>query len=230
MVALTRYIAFLAPIQRSYYDSQSYIAARFNWNYETKSQIARAELAGALAVNRDYLIGAREAERAATALTDAKKQKLIAAALEDVILLELGLLDHSSLHIYVGGGAHWSDSAGWDSGTCGFIYLTKKEVIHEYGDFSGESQAKAIKHLEGEVETYDRYLTGDIHGYRAGKIPDDLYAQLEAGEIDEDEIDFDDLEDEDACWGFYGQEYAEEEMQSVVNHMAKEAESAAVVA
>lgn len=40
------------------------------------------------------------------------------------VVLPVGMIDHSGVHYYIGGGAHWSDSAGWDSGTCGFIFDT----------------------------------------------------------------------------------------------------------
>lgn len=40
------------------------------------------------------------------------------------VVLPVGMLDHSGVTFYVGGGAHWSDSQGWDSGTCGYIFDT----------------------------------------------------------------------------------------------------------
>ena len=113
-------------------------------------------------------------------------------------LLELGLLDHSGLHMWVGGGAHWTDTAGWDSGTVGWIMATKEgidrvgsldqeiEVEVELGFLRGKVKERrnAIEHgLHSEVEVYDQYLTGQVYGY-----------------VVEDQ----DGEHVDSCWGFYG--------------------------
>jgi len=93
-------------------------------------------------------------------------------------VLPLALLDHSGLHMWIGSQAHWSDSAGWDSGLVGFIY-DSKEGREKCGTDLEHVQAC----LEGEVETYDDCLTGNVWGY-----------------VVEDE-DGDVL---DSCWGFYG--------------------------
>lgn len=102
-----------------------------------------------------------------------------------VCVLPLSLLDHSGLHMWVGGGPHWSDSAGWDSGTVGFIYVTKDQL-----EKFGTPADKAEQQLNAEVETYDQYLRGDVYGY-----------------VIEDE----DGEHVDSCWGFYGSDYVREE-------------------
>ena len=38
----------------------------------------------------------------------------------------LGLGDHSGIWTYLGGGAHACDPGGWDSGTCGYVYVTRE--------------------------------------------------------------------------------------------------------
>ena len=93
-----------------------------------------------------------------------------------VAVLPLGLLDHSGLTMWVGGGAHWSDAQGWDSGTVGFAYITKDKAA----EGSPEGPEKT---LEQEVAEYDMYLRGDVYGY-----------------VIEDEQG----EHVDSCWGFYG--------------------------
>ena len=102
------------------------------------------------------------------------------------VLLPVSLLDHSGLHIWVGGGAHWSDAAGWDSGTVGFIYCTREQVKAEWaGDLE-----QAERYLEQEIETYDSYLKGECYGY---------VVKLN-GEV------------VDSCWGFLGDiKYCREE-------------------
>jgi hypothetical protein len=106
------------------------------------------------------------------------------------VIVPLGLLDHSGLSMYAGGGPHAFDSAGWDSGTVGFIYVTRARIVEEYGDDSPESREQARRCMLAEIETYDQYLRGDVYGYTV---------EDEAGNV------------LDSCWGFYGTEYAMDE-------------------
>ena len=110
------------------------------------------------------------------------------------LILELGLLDHSGLHMWVGGGSHWSDAQGWDSGTIGFIYVSHAKICKEYGVKSvrhcvldqNKRRVKAIdmaeRALRSEVFTYDAYLTGNV----IGRVTEDR----EGNEID-------------SCWGYF---------------------------
>lgn len=126
------------------------------------------------------------------------------------VVLPLGLLDHSGLTMWVGGGSHWSDSAGWDSGTVGFIWCTHEDVQREW---NGDVEA-AERYLRGEVSTYDAYLTNRVAGYTV---------EDEDGEV------------LDSCWGFYpddegdGFEYVRQEARSFAEHHAEETRKAADV-
>ena len=76
-------------------------------------------------------------------------------------------------------------SCPWDSGQVGFIFVTRAQLLKEYGGLrvTKEVLAKAEKVLQGEVETYDTYLRGEIYGYT---------------------IEDPEGNDGDSCWGFYG--------------------------
>jgi len=102
---------------------------------------------------------------------------------DDVVALPLFLIDHSGISMNTGGFRH-CDPQGWDWGQVGFIYVEKDTLRKEYGKqrISKAVEQKAIKLLEGEVETYDKYLTGQVYGY-----------------VIEDA----DGEHVDSCWGFY---------------------------
>lgn len=106
---------------------------------------------------------------------------------EDIVI-RLGLIDHSGISMYIGGGPHWTDSAGWDSGDCGIIYCTKADIIREYGEYNEKNVKTARRVLEGEVETYDQYLTGEVYGWRVE-------------------------ETDESVWGYYGQEGIKDAMQ-----------------
>lgn len=124
-----------------------------------------------------------------------------------VCVLELGLIDHSGLSMYVGGGSHWSDSGGWDSGTVGFIYATRArcdelgvdpdlevETTIKLGPIAIACSPTTMRNVEAqlraEVSEYDSYLRGDVYGY---EVVNDEGLVL------------------DSCWGFYGYDYALEE-------------------
>jgi len=114
---------------------------------------------------------------------------------EVAVSLPLFLLDHSGLSMSTG---DFGDP--WDSGQVGFIYATWDDVKKEYGDTSPESLQRAKEVLQGEVETYDQYLRGDVYYY---KIED------EDGEIVE------------SCGGYYGEEYAKNDGIRSLNALAK---------
>ncbi len=111
-----------------------------------------------------------------------------------LLVVPLSLLDHSGLHMWVGGGPHWSDTAGWDSGTVGFAYITAKRMVELCGapdykpaDFPGTITQWLEQQIAAEVHEYDQYLRGDVYG---------IVIEDENGEA------------VDSCWGFYGSDFA----------------------
>lgn len=152
---------------------------------------------------------------------------------ENFVLLPLGLYDHSGISMFVGrSGDLACDSAGWDTSSIGYIYCSLKKAQEEWG--TEDSKAKGwggeasytlapdgtkrtlreatTLYLEGEVEEYDQYLTGQVYGY---------IVEAEDGE-------------EDSCWGFFGDlKYVKEEAESSADwqneRMAKADEEAALV-
>ena len=108
------------------------------------------------------------------------------------VVLPLGLIDHSGISMYVGGGAHPMDPGGWDSGTVGFIFDTaaSREMTGCTPEIGFDAEA-VTKTLRAEVKEYDKYLTGDVWGH---EITDP---------------DGDDVEDA-SCWGILGYDDAVE--------------------
>lgn len=100
---------------------------------------------------------------------------------------EIGLLDHSGLYLYIDGGSHWSDSAGWDSGTIGYAYIPNTRA----GEIPSDVTPRDI--IEQELNVYNSYLSGDVWGF---------------------EIRDSDGEVVDSCGGIYGYDYAREEMEA----------------
>ena len=98
-------------------------------------------------------------------------------------ILPLYLYDHSGITMNTTG-----FSCRWDSGQVGWIYMTKKNAIENWGkkNFTKEVHQKALTCLQAEVKEYNQYLTNEIYGF--------IHKNLET------------KEQIDSCWGFYGDE------------------------
>jgi len=124
-----------------------------------------------------------------------RKQEDVAA------ILPIYMYDHSGLTINTTG-----FSCPWDSGQIGFVFISKKKIREDYKvkHISPKILKQAIKVMQGEIETYDQYLRGDIYGYI---------------------IDGPDEENIDSCWGFYGDyDYCITEAKSMIDYIVKEVE------
>jgi hypothetical protein len=113
------------------------------------------------------------------------------ASRKDVIALPLYLYDHSGVTMNTTG-----FHCPWDSGQVGFIYVTKESIRKEYSvKHVTKKLIDKIKHyLNCEVETYDKYLTGDVYGFEVTR----------EGEFIE------------SVWGFFGMDDAIEEAKKCV--------------
>jgi hypothetical protein len=123
------------------------------------------------------------------------------------LMLPLYLMDHSGISMSTG-----SFGDPWDSGQVGWIWMTRKTAIENWGKakLTKAVRAQALESLKSEVEVYDQYLTGDVYGY-----------------VVEDE----DGTDVDSCWGFFGLDYARgEAVNAADSHLAREARNLETVA
>ena len=115
------------------------------------------------------------------------------------ISLPVYLYDHGSLTISTG-----SFSCPWDSGQLGLIYVSKEKVRQDYGiKHVTQAWVERIEgYLKGEVKTYDQYLTGDVWGFQVFEVPEGM---------DPEELGEEELEEVESCYGFFGEDAAEEE-------------------
>ena len=118
------------------------------------------------------------------------------------VMLPLYLYDHSGITMSTS-----PFGCRFDSRCVGFIYVTKEQVRKEYGvkRINKKLIEKVTKVLEGEVKTYDQYLTGDVYGYRISKI-----TECELGHEHKEEVD--------SCWGFYGEDECMTEAEGIVDY------------
>ena len=96
------------------------------------------------------------------------------------ILLPVFMYDHSGVALNTTG-----FSCPWDSGQVGFIYVTKADVLKDFGvtEITPEIQTKVEVCLRQEIETFSNYVGGNCYGYVV-KDPNG--------------------EEVGSCWGFIG--------------------------
>lgn len=70
-----------------------------------------------------------------------------------VLILPLGVYEHSGISMYIGG-----KTDEWDSYKVGFIYVTQADLDRE-----GLTIEKAEELLKNEVKVYDAYLKGEVY-------------------------------------------------------------------
>ena len=104
-------------------------------------------------------------------------------------ILPLFLYDHSGITISCA-----PFSCGWDSGQVGYIYVSKEAIRKEWKvqKIGPKLRKTIVDNLEGEVKTYDQFLTGEVFGYEVYKI----HNCGECGKEDEEFVD--------SCWSFFG--------------------------
>ena len=105
------------------------------------------------------------------------------------VMLPVYLLDHSGLWISTSPQQFRAvDSAGWDWGQLGWIYVTQRDAIYQLGidedeAWNEEHERQALEILHEEIKTLNHYYTGDVLGY---VIEDGSGKHI------------------DSCWGYYG--------------------------
>ncbi len=111
------------------------------------------------------------------------------------LIVPLFLYDHSGITI-----STRPFSCPWDSGQIGFAVVSSKRIMVEFGvkRITQRTRSSVLAVIEGEVETYDAYIRGDVYGF----VVEDGGRQR------------------DSCWGFYGLDVVREEMLSAMNAAA----------
>ena len=132
-------------------------------------------------------------------LSTREKYKL-ASESDKIYIKELNLYDHGGITISTSSGYPYNDR--WDSGCVGFVYVTKEELFKERIGMVEETwKEQADRYIEGETETYDQYLVGDVYGFTLTKKVTKQEKCPYCGEVIRE---YEDEVVEDSCWGFYG--------------------------
>ena len=149
-----------------------------------------------LGSHRNYTIGDGEPEGRQAEAIERGGVRLLSRYLRmcegAVAFTTVGMLDHSGVTFYAGGGAHNCDPGGWDSGTVGYAYVTRARA-----DELGVDDPEAA--MLAELAEYARWAEGDCYGYIITDPDGDTV---------------------DSCWGFIGHEYAVEEATATARSLA----------
>ena len=133
-------------------------------------------------------------------------EKAIIKEENPAVILPLYMYNHSGISI-----STRPFSCRWDSGQIGFILVSKKKALEEFGGkiVTAKLKERIEKILEGEVETYTQYVEGEVYGFQI---------------VDEDG------EHIDSCYGFYGTDFATNGMLDYIDHELLGVAEAEVVA
>jgi hypothetical protein len=119
-----------------------------------------------------------------------------------------------AVHLYEHSGTSISTSMGypfdckWDAGTIGFSVVTKSDIKKDFGvkRVTKALLEQAERILEGEIETLNQYIMGDVY-------------RFEVVTISKCEHDHEHEEHEDSCGGFYGSDFANN---GITDHISDE--------
>lgn len=123
---------------------------------------------------------------------------------DKLLIKPINLYDHSGITVSTSNGYPYNDR--WDSGCVGFIYVTKERMFKKCMDITEENwRERADRYIESEMNTYDQYVQGEVYGYTLTKtvhVRDEIKCPHcnEVIRVDE----YEDEEQIDSCWGFYG--------------------------
>jgi len=103
-------------------------------------------------------------------------EKYLTGVEKPIVIKPLYMYDHSRITIRT---RPFSD--GWDSGQIGFVFIRKQDVRDSFSiKRCGQNMVERCDVLlEGEVEVYDKYLTGQVYGYEIVKVTDGVEEGME---------------------------------------------------
>ena len=96
---------------------------------------------------------------------------------------------------------------GWDYGVVGFVYVTKEQVRKCYGvdRITKSIIERATSCLQDELDTLTRWVNSDCYGW-----------QIKEYALDDDGLDWEEVDTLDACWEYFGKEQALDDMQNML--------------
>lgn len=97
----------------------------------------------------------------------------------------------------------------WDSGQIGWIFIEEKQWISMMGEDMDRSEERLLRIIDSEVETYDKYLQGEVYQYK-------IY------EVEECNLGHQHRTLVECCGGYFDEEDCRSEGESYMEHLEKE--------
>jgi hypothetical protein len=116
------------------------------------------------------------------------------------------------LYVYEHGGITIStspNSCRFDTSFVGFIFIEEKQWMSMMGEDMDRSEDRLNRIIDSELETYDKYLQGEVYGYEIYEVE-----ACDKGHEHKTLVE--------SCWGFYDEGDCESEGQSMIEHLEKE--------
>lgn len=127
-------------------------------------------------------------------------EKVMELAYKRNVILPVYLFDHSGITM-----STTPFSCQWDSGQIGFIHISLEKIRKEFDckHVTKQMRERIEGYLQGEIETYDNFITGNVH-----------YFSIVRKDEDGEEVDV------DACGGFFGNDegYMFREIKSFIKY------------
>ena len=97
--------------------------------------------------------------------------------------------------------------SGWDYTVSGFVYVTKETLRKEYGvkRITKSIIERATNCLQSELDMLTRWVNGGCYGW-----------QIKEYALDDDGLDWEEVDTLDACWGYFDKEQALDDMQDML--------------
>lgn len=135
---------------------------------------------------------------------------------DNLTLVSIYCYEHSGITISTSTEYPYNDK--WDSSMIGFAFIDKETAFKNFGgiplkDENGNYKRiplteenwkqRAKMCIDSEVETLDMYLQGEVYGFNLTKI---IIKQEKCPHCGKVIKEYEDKEDVDSCWEFYGSE------------------------
>ena len=97
--------------------------------------------------------------------------------------------------------------SGWDYTVSGFVYVTKETLRKCYGvdRITKSIIERAQNCIQSELDMLTAWLNGDCYGW-----------QIKEYALDDDGLDWEEVDTLDSCWGYLDKDYAFDSMQNML--------------
>lgn len=117
------------------------------------------------------------------------------------------MYDHSAIALSIGSFIGRAQHAEWDSGQIGWAYV--RPDAERWDDMDEE------KILSGFVETLGQWINGEVYGYVLEK---NRHGRIVFDDDEEDDLEYEDWDEVDSCWGIIGYDWAEKEGRQALDY------------